>query len=111
MTTMTRRSTLALFAATPLAFALAGRAHAATHDIAIEGMAYSPAEITIARGDSITFTNNDSMPHTATFRSAGMDTGRLSQGQTATLTFANAGTFDYFCAVHPSMRARVIVAG
>ena len=111
MTTMTRRSALAVFAAAPMALALAGRANAAAHSVTMEGMAFSPAEITIARGDSVTFSNNDSVTHTATFRSAGMDTGRLSPGQTATLSFANAGTFDYFCAVHPSMRARVIVTG
>lgn len=109
MTTMTRRSTLALFTAAPLALALAGRAQAATHAITIQGMAFSPAEITISRGDTIRFTNNDSAPHTATFRSAGKDTGRLSQGQSAELTFETAGSYDYFCAVHPSMRGRVIV--
>ncbi len=109
MTSLTRRSFLIAAAATPAVVALP--AQAATHTVAIQGMAFAPANITIARGDTITFTNNDAAPHTATFTSGGLDTGRLGRGQSGDLTFDAAGSFEYFCAVHPSMRGRVIVTG
>jgi Plastocyanin len=110
MTRLTRRSFLIAAAGAPVALA-ALPALAATHQVTIQGMAFSPATITIARGDTIRWTNADSAPHTATFRDSGMDTGRLNRGASGEITFDRAGSFDYICAVHPSMRGRVIVTG
>ena len=59
----------------------------------------------------VRWTNMDGAPHTATFSERGMDTGRLSRGQSGEVTFSRAGTYDYVCAIHPSMRGRVIVTG
>ena len=109
MTNLTRRKALILAAGTPLALGLAARARAATTDVAIQGMAFAPATITIAAGDSVRWTNADGAPHTATFRDAGLDTGRLNRGDTGALSFDTPGTYDYVCAIHPSMRGQVIV--
>lgn len=87
--------------------------------ITIQGFAYSPAAITVNAGDSITVTNLDSQPHTATSEAklgdfktgaiAGVsfDTGNLAQNQTTTITIpasAPSGTvIPYYCVVHGSM--------
>lgn len=93
-------------AALPL---LALPAHAATHTVAMRGMVFVPAAITIAAGDSVTFVNEDNAPHTATADSGAFDTGRLARGASATLTFAQGGTYPYFCAIHRMMTGTITV--
>ncbi len=109
MTTLSRRQFVALSMLAPVAMATATKAQAATHEVSIQGMAFSPASLTIAAGDSVRFTNMDGAPHTATSASAGLDTGRLRRNDSATLTFATAGSFAYICAIHPSMRGTITV--
>ena len=82
-------------------------AFAADHAVEIKGMAFSVPALKVAVGDTVTFTNRDGAPHTATAKDRSFDTGRLAKGQSAKVTIAKAGVFDYFCAVHPSMKARV----
>ena len=84
-------------------------ANAADHIVTIKGFAFAPANLTIEAGDSVTFVNEDSAPHTATDKAGAFDTGRMSSGQQSTLTFGGAGTFDYFCEIHPNMTAQIIV--
>jgi plastocyanin len=83
-------------------------AFAADHTVTIEGMKFSPASLSIAVGDTVTFVNQDSAPHTATAEGT-FDTGRLNQGQSAKLTFNGAGSFAYICTVHPSMNGTIAV--
>lgn len=75
--------------------------------VSIAGSAYNPASASVAVGGSITWTNADSFPHTVTFDD--VDCGRLAGGATATRTFETAGTFNYHCEIHPSMRGTVTV--
>lgn len=114
MTIQTRRQVLRLAAAAStlplLATTARAASHAASHDVQIANFAFSPANLTISAGDSVTFTNADSAPHTATADNGSFDTGRLSGGQSATLTFSAAGTYSYFCAVHPNMKGVITVA-
>lgn len=84
-------------------------ANAADHVVSISGFAFEPANLTIAVGDSVTFVNRDNAPHTATQNDRAFDTGRLSRNGQSTLTFTAAGSFDYFCAVHPNMKGRITV--
>jgi plastocyanin len=94
-------------AAAALSMMLAIPALAADHAVAIKGMKFVPAEISVAAGDTVTFTNEDSAPHTATANDGSFDTGRLSKGQSATVTISAAGDFAYICKVHPSMKGKV----
>ncbi|MBS3147412.1 cupredoxin family copper-binding protein [Candidatus Woesearchaeota archaeon] len=77
----------------------------------IQNFAFSQQTITITAGQSVTWTNSDSAPHTATSTSGptSFDTGRLDQGQSKTLQFNTPGTYQYQCGFHPSMTATVIV--
>jgi plastocyanin len=58
----------------------------------------------------VTWTNEDSVPHTVTARTDDFDSGMMQNGDTFSLTFDEPGTFDYFCAIHPSMTGTVTVS-
>ena len=79
----------------------------ATQVVTISGFAFSPASLNINRGDTVTWINQDSAPHDIvgdTFLSP-----TLLKGQSYSLTFNQAGTVQYHCGIHPSMRGEVIV--
>lgn len=108
MTTLTRRATLATLLAAPLAMQ-ARKSHAAAHNVTIEGFAFSPASLSVAVGDTITFTNNDGAPHTATADGGAFETGRLNRGDSAEVIVTSAGEIAYRCAFHPNMRGTITV--
>lgn len=80
-----------------------------THYIDIQGYAFSPSSITINVGDTIVWTNYDSASHTVTSNDGTFDSGSITNGNTFSFTFTSAGTFDYYCAPHPSMTGSVTV--
>ena len=84
-------------------------ASSAPNTVVIQGFAFAPNPITISKGASITWTNKDAVPHTATADDGSWDTGNIAPGASKTLTFANSGTFSYHCAVHPMMKSSVAV--
>jgi plastocyanin len=86
---------------------------ATTKTVAIENYAFSPATLTINVGDTVTWTNMDTAPHTVTVSSGPVkfSSGNLAKGQSFTYTFTKAGTYSYYCAVHPDMVAKVVVTG
>ena len=94
---------LALLAA-PISSALA-----ADHQVSIKSFKFSPAQITVAAGDTITFTNEDGAPHTGTALDGSFDTGRLNKGESGTVTLSSAGTFEFKCNFHPNMKGTVTV--
>ena len=75
--------------------------------VSIANFAFSPADVTVKVGDTVTWTNNDSAPHTVT--GADFDSSQLAQGATFSHTFTKAGSYDYKCSIHPSMTAKVTV--
>lgn len=75
--------------------------------VSIVDFAFEPATLEIAAGATVVWTNAGQAPHTVTGSFA--DSGALSPGQTFQQTFAEEGTFDYVCAFHPQMTARVQV--
>jgi plastocyanin len=77
--------------------------------VTIQNFAFSPATITVKAGDAITWTNQDSVGHSATADDNSFDTGVLSQGQSKAITFSKPGTYSYHCSVHPNMKGTVVV--
>src|SRR5262245_15750993 len=71
-------------------------------DVEIKDFAYNPDPVTAAVGDTISWTNGDSAPHTATLDDGTCDTGNLSEGAVGMLTFTAPGTYAYHCNVHPT---------
>jgi plastocyanin len=88
-------------------------AAASSKSVMIMNYAFSPATLTVKVGDTVTWTNMDSAPHTVTVTSGPVkfNSGNLAQGQSFTYTFTEAGTYSYYCAVHPDMKASVTVVG
>ncbi len=77
--------------------------------VAIANFAFNPSSITVRANTTITWKNNDGVAHTATADNGAWDTGSIPSGGSASVTFANGGTFSYHCAIHPMMRASVTV--
>ncbi|MDO9097656.1 MAG: plastocyanin/azurin family copper-binding protein [Candidatus Methanoperedens sp.] len=76
-------------------------------DIRIEDFMFFPPEVILAKGGTVTWSNKDTYEHTVT--SGDFASSKLGQGQTFSHTFNDAGTYDYWCTIHASMRAKVIV--
>ena len=81
----------------------------ATDVITIDNFTFTPKELTVAVGTTVKWVNHDDIPHTVvekktTFRSKALDTD-----DSYSFTFTGAGTFDYFCGLHPHMVGQVIV--
>ncbi len=82
---------------------------ASTNAVNIVQFAFNPATITVAHGQSITWTNSDPVQHTTTSDSPGWDSGPLSTNATFTTTFNTPGTFAYHCSIHPFIHGTVVV--
>jgi len=80
-----------------------------TVEVMIEDFKFAPKEIRISVGDTIKWTNLDSAPHTATDNNDMFDSGTLEKGESFSMTFDKAGTYDYICTIHPWMEGTVIV--
>ncbi|MFL6106830.1 MAG: cupredoxin family copper-binding protein, partial [Marmoricola sp.] len=99
--------------AAPARTAAATTVVAATKSVMIENYAFSPAALTVKVGDTVSWTNMDEAPHTVTVSSGPVKfaSPTLQKGQSFTYTFTKAGTYSYYCAVHPDMKATVDVTG
>jgi plastocyanin len=82
---------------------------AADSGVAIANSAFDPPTVTIQVGDVVTWTNQDSVAHTATATDGSFDTGQLANGAFETVTFDTAGTFAYVCSIHPQMTGSIAV--
>jgi plastocyanin len=77
--------------------------------------AYDPNPVQTKAGDTVTWTNNDSTPHTATSGTGSkpdgtFDSGTLEQGESFSFMFEKAGEYPYFCTLHPNMAGTVSVS-
>ena len=84
------------------------RAHAEEVKVTIDNFTFSPAELKLKVGDTVTWTNHDDIPHTVVsagkFRSKTMDTDNAFS-----FTFTSAGDYKYFCSLHPHMTGMIKV--
>ena len=91
-----------------LAAAAAGQVQAKTFTVAIQNEAFSPKELTISAGDSVTWTNDDAMLHDVDIDGLAKSP-EMHKGEAFTQTFAKPGTYGYDCDIHPFMKGTVIV--
>ncbi len=71
---------------------------------------FTPQTVTIPAGGSVTWVNNDTVPHTATGQDpAVLQSGTIEPGSDFTQVFDTPGTYEYFCEFHPDMTGTVIV--
>lgn len=74
---------------------------------------YEPEALEVDAGTEVTFENTDPYAHTVTSAEGSpieFDSGEFGQGETFTHTFDEPGTYGYFCQIHPTMRAEVVVS-
>ncbi len=97
-----------LLLAAALLLPLGVQAHAEEIKVTIDNFTFSPAELKVKVGDTVTWTNHDDIPHTVVsagkFRSKTMDTDN-----TFSFTFTSAGDYKYFCSLHPHMTGMITV--
>ena len=79
-------------------------------EISIKGFAFDPSNITIKVGTEVTWTNFDSAPHNVTSNpGTELSSPTLNKGDSWSHVFTTAGTYPYFCSIHPSMTASITV--
>lgn len=83
---------------------------AKTYNVSIVNFAFSPSTLNINKGDTIVWTNNDSAPHQVKGDALGsLSSPVMTLKQTYSFIFNDASTFNYHCAIHPSMTGVVVV--
>ena len=84
---------------------------AAEAQVTIDNFSFSPAELAVAAGTRVTWTNRDDIPHTVTDAATprAMRSPPLDTGDSFAFTFERPGTYHYFCSLHPHMQGTVIV--
>ncbi|MFC7614496.1 cupredoxin domain-containing protein [Actinokineospora soli] len=92
---------------TALGLSVPTPALAANHAVSMQNLQYNPASMTIAAGDTVTWTNADSVVHSVT--GGVLNSPDVSPGGSYTFTFNASGTYDYRCRFHPDMIGRVVV--
>ncbi len=77
--------------------------------VIMSGLAFKPETITIKVGQSVTWTNEDSVTHTVVADDNSWKSGNIDNGASFTKTFDTAGTFTYHCSIHTYMKGTIIV--
>ena len=77
--------------------------------VAIDNFKFSVASLEVAAGTTVTWTNHDDVPHTVTSTTKVFKSPPLDTGETFSYTFKLAGTFEYYCSLHPHMTGQIVV--
>lgn len=79
-----------------------------SHVLKITGFEFVPPRIAVSVGDTLIWSNEDIVPHTATATGGAWDSGTIAAKGRATVVIRAAGRVDYQCALHPSMKGTVV---
>jgi plastocyanin len=85
------------------------RRASAAHTVVVDATRFQPAALTVKAGDTITWTNRDMFPHTATSQAGGFDSGVIMSGRSWTFKAKTKGRFPYVCVLHPTMKGTLRV--
>jgi plastocyanin len=77
--------------------------------LTIQNFAFEPARLVVSPGTRLVWTNKDTAPHTVTSTKGIWSSAVLNTGSQFARTFSTAGSFPYYCSIHPFMRATIIV--
>ncbi len=80
-----------------------------TTEVKIDNFSFGPATLTVPVGTSVTWTNRDDIPHTVVSTDGVFKSKVLDTDEKFAYTFSKAGTYPYFCSIHPKMTGKVIV--
>jgi plastocyanin len=81
----------------------------ATLEVKIDNFSFGPATLAVAVGATVTWTNRDDIPHTVVSTDKVFKSKVLDTDQKFSYTFIKAGTYPYFCSVHPKMTGSIVV--
>lgn len=77
--------------------------------VTIAGFKFGPETVTVAPNAAIKWTNDDGAPHQIVIAAKNLKTPVLNKGQSAELKIAEAGSYDYICGIHASMKGKIVV--
>jgi plastocyanin len=80
-----------------------------TAEVKIDNFSFGPSELTVPVGTTITWTNRDDIPHTVVSTDKLFKSKVLDTDEKFSFTFSKAGTYPYFCSIHPKMTGKVVV--
>ena len=89
-------------------FSLA-EAKSTTHSVTIEALQFSPPNLEVKAGDTVTWNNKDAFPHNVTAENKSFHSADMLSGRSWTFKASKKGVFPYVCTLHPTMRAVLIV--
>jgi amicyanin len=78
-------------------------------EVKIDNFSFGPAELKVAVGTTVTWTNRDDIPHTAVSTDKVFKSKVLDTDEKFSFTFSKPGTYEYFCSIHPKMTGKVVV--
>uniref|UniRef100_A0AAU2A6W8 Cupredoxin domain-containing protein n=1 Tax=Streptomyces sp. NBC_00093 TaxID=2975649 RepID=A0AAU2A6W8_9ACTN len=109
--TVRRAALVPVLALVALLLALPGQASAATYRVTMQGYDFAPATLTVPAGSTVTWTNQDTAPHDVKTTSGPVQihSPMLDKGESWSFTFTTAGSYAYYCTVHPNMTAGITV--
>jgi len=87
----------------------AAQQKADTTEVKIDNFSFGPGTLTVPVGTTVTWTNRDDIPHTVVSTDGAFKSKVLDTDEKFSFTFGKAGTFPYFCSIHPKMTGKVIV--
>jgi plastocyanin len=94
-----------------LAGAAVMAAPAADTAVKIDNFTFAPQRVTVKAGTTVTWTNQDDIPHTVTSATKAFRSKALDTDDKFSFTFTTAGVYEYFCSLHPHMTGTIVVEG
>jgi plastocyanin len=82
---------------------------AANTEVKIDNFSFGPQELTVAVGATVTWTNRDDIPHTVVSTDGVFKSKVRDTDEKFSYTFTKAGTYPYFCSIHPKMTGKIVV--
>ena len=82
---------------------------AAATEVKIDNFSFGPAKLSVPVGATVTWTNRDDIPHTVVSADGVFKSKVLDTDDKFSFTFAKAGTYPYFCSIHPKMTGKIVV--
>jgi plastocyanin len=98
-----------LLAGSPGVTANTDQPSAATAEVKIDNFSFGPQTLTVVVGATVTWTNRDDIPHTVVSTDGVFNSKVRDTDEKFSYTFAKAGTYPYYCSIHPKMTGKVVV--
>ena len=93
-----------------LVVAWPGAGHSAENsEVKIDNFTFGPQSLVVPVGTTVTWRNEDDIPHTVASTTRLFKSKALDTDDSFSFTFATAGVYDYFCSLHPQMKATIVV--